>query len=110
MSHLKTHLSLIIVSLVMCSACNESKRPCLEEAECFAGEYCTRAGTCAPYKGKVITEPRPGSKDPQLTRPDQGNPFTPKEDMSFPREDMEMPLPIEDMGEQRDQAEAQDAD
>lgn len=101
MSHLKTHLLLIIASLAMCGACNQSQRPCLEEAECFAGEYCTRSGYCAPYKGKVITEPRPGSKEPQITRQDQGNPFTPREDMS---------LPIEDMDAQRDLAKAQDAD
>ena len=101
MSHLKAYLSLIIVSLAMCGACNESKRPCLEEAECFAGEYCTRSGYCAPYKGKVITEPRPGSEEPQITRPDQDNPFMAREDMS---------LTIEDMDAQRDQAQGQDAD
>lgn len=71
------------------SACGESKRPCLEEAECFAGEYCAHSGYCAPYRGKVITTHRPGAQDPQITRPDQGNPF--------------MPTPMLDLGPDLDQ-------
>lgn len=84
-------LSAIALSLAIAlSACGESKRPCLEEAECFSGEYCARSGYCAPYQGKVTTTPRPGTQDPQITRPDQGNPF--------------MPMPMLDLGPDLDQA------
>lgn len=40
--------------------CSSSKnRPCLERAECFAGEYCSERGICQPYKGKTNTKARP---------------------------------------------------
>lgn len=42
------------VTLIACA--DPARRPCLERAECFAGEYCANSGVCAPYKGKRKTK------------------------------------------------------
>ena len=64
---------------VWLGGCGGASRPCVEDAECFAGEYCAR-GTCATYSGRTISMPRP-MQDMTLELPklDAGNPFEPQE-------------------------------
>lgn len=70
---------LLLALLTPWFGCGGAPRPCVEDAECFAGEYCAR-GTCANYTGKTITKPRP-QQDMTLELPklDGGNPFVPRD-------------------------------
>ena len=83
---LRARLGALLVSCVwlLFLACGPSKRPCLEEAECFAGEFCDDKGFCAPYRGRVVTTPRQPDMDP-VTIPDQDDPFQ-GFDLAQPRE------------------------
>lgn len=71
----------LLLGLTLLAACGESKRTCLERAECFAGEFCNNQGYCAPYKGRVVTSTNPNNSQAPSADRDQDNPFEPKKDM-----------------------------
>lgn len=52
-------LMLLWCVCLACGCSSSKNRPCLERAECFAGEYCSERGICQPYKGKTTTKARP---------------------------------------------------
>lgn len=51
---------------------DEARRPCVERAECFAGEYCSDNGVCAPYKGKRKTKAQPDNVGVPIAPRDMG--------------------------------------
>ena len=85
-------VSLAVAALVL-SACPTGARPCLEDEECFGGEFCTIDSVCAPYDGTRRVGPAPGSDLGSPGTLDTGNPFVPSEpDIGFPRFDAGAPL------------------
>lgn len=81
------------------ASCGPSARPCLEDEECFGGEYCAAAGVCAVYDGRRRVGSVPGADAGQVRAPDAGNPFTPNE----PTPDAGRPdaaAPVEDAGDE----------
>ncbi len=67
------------VALGALASCGPSARPCVEDEECFGGEFCTEAGVCAVYDGRRRVGPVPGADSGRVRIPDSGNPFTPNE-------------------------------
>ena len=61
------------------ASCGSGARPCLEDEECFAGEYCNADGVCAVYDGRRRVDTVPGADAGNVSIPDTGNPFTPIE-------------------------------
>ncbi len=68
-----------VAAAVWLASCGSSARPCLEDEECFAGEYCASNGVCAVYEGRRRVDTVPGADAGRVTVPDTGNPFTPIE-------------------------------
>ena len=58
----------IMIGAIACSTTKD--RPCVERAECFAGEYCSEGGVCRPYTGKTTTRARPDRDLGPVTLPD----------------------------------------
>jgi hypothetical protein len=64
-------IALVLVFLAPSPGCRgSSERPCLERAECFAGEACVD-GYCEEYDSKSVNRPKP-QPDVRLPRPDTG--------------------------------------
>jgi hypothetical protein len=64
---------LFLMCCMVLSGCGEqTKRPCVERAECFAGEYCNDSGVCAPYKGKRKTKAQPDNVGVPIAPRDMG--------------------------------------
>ena len=69
----------LALGLALLSACGSGARPCLEDEECFGGEYCAAGGVCAVYDGRRRVDTVPGADTGNVSIPDTGNPFTPIE-------------------------------
>lgn len=49
--------ALLAFALTSCGVVKETPRECVDDEECFGGEYCGR-GLCKPYRNRTDTEPR----------------------------------------------------
>jgi len=50
-------LAALALALTGCGVVKETPRECVDDEECFGGEYCGR-GLCKPYQNRTDTDPR----------------------------------------------------